>query len=136
LLKTLSRQTVTQICHSSLSSHKLQSEILFQQDGASLHFSHEVLNTQNFNIPNRWTGRYGPTPALPRNTALWRLDLLLGKENPEFKSPTRENEHTCSGSYSGNSSMKAAIYWAQFRCTQCWVHTWRTHKVCLKTMSL
>ena len=55
----------------------LRQAMYFMHDGAPAHFSHIVREHLNECFPNRWVGKGGPTPWLPRSPDLNPLDFFL-----------------------------------------------------------
>lgn len=51
--------------------------MIFQDDGAPPHFSHQVTSYLNSTSPNRWIGRGGPRSWPLRSTDLTPLDYFL-----------------------------------------------------------
>lgn len=49
--------------------------VIFQQDGAPLHFHRDVTTFLNNTFPERWIGRGGPTAWPPRSPDLTPLDF-------------------------------------------------------------
>jgi hypothetical protein len=60
-----------------LQKKKLTRRIIFQQDGASVHFAKAVRSWLNDKFDDRWIGRGGPIPWAPRSPDLTPLDFFL-----------------------------------------------------------
>ena len=56
---------------------EFQPWIIFQQDGAPLHWGSHVRRFLDAKFPNRWIGRDGPTPWPPRSPDIIPLDFIL-----------------------------------------------------------
>jgi hypothetical protein len=60
-----------------LQLHDLQPTIIFEQDGAQLHWRLNVLGFLNEIFPDLWIGRNGPIPWPPRSPDITPLDFFL-----------------------------------------------------------
>jgi hypothetical protein len=71
--------------------HKVRS-IIFQQDGASPHFTIDVRQYLDHQFPHRWIGRGGPTGWGPRSPDLTPLDFFLWDDlkNIIYKTPIKD----------------------------------------------
>jgi len=57
---------------------EFQPWIIFQQDGAPPHWGSDVGRFLDATFPNRWIGRYGPTPWPPRSPDATPLTSFYG----------------------------------------------------------
>jgi hypothetical protein len=60
-----------------LQKKKITNKIIFQQDGASIHFSKRVRSWLNEKFDNRWIGRGGAISWAPRSPDMTPLDFFL-----------------------------------------------------------
>jgi hypothetical protein len=68
---------ITRKLYVTSQSEEFQPWIIFQQDGAPLHWGSHVRRFFYATFPNRWIGRDGPTPWPPRSPDISPLDLFL-----------------------------------------------------------
>ena len=66
--------------------------MIFQQDGAPLHFSIEVRHYLDNRFPKRWIGRGGAIRWAPPSSGLTPLDFYLWKymKSTVYKSPIKD----------------------------------------------
>ena len=73
---------------------EFQPRVVFQQDGAPLHWGLIVRDFLNETFPNRWIGRNGPTPWPPRSPDIIPLDFFLWGyvKDRVYRKPVRDVE--------------------------------------------
>ena len=73
---------------------EFQPRVVFQQDGPPPHWGLIVRDFLNETFPNRWIGRNGPTPWLPRSPDITPLDFFLWSyvKDRVYRTPVRDVE--------------------------------------------